>query len=81
MECGYWEKYKHIESTSYRIEVWYDRYQKLWMVEVIDQVGRLKDTETCWSKEQKNSSVERYKEKYVPNEVKTVYSVKRNKGE
>ena len=63
------EGYEPKESESFRIEYWYNRYTRDWVVQVFDNYDRQQESEYCPNKEWRDSAIKEFASKYNATEI------------
>jgi hypothetical protein len=66
------QEFVAVESTSFSIEYWYDRKEKLWVVDVFDQVDRLMVSHNCPDRAWLESVLSAAKKEFKTDNVKKV---------
>lgn len=64
--------YEPQEAQSYRVEYWYNRRERAWVVQVFDDLDREQESEYCPDKEWRDSSIKGFCEKYSTQDVRKV---------
>lgn len=60
------------EATRYRIEYWYDRHTRDWVIQILDNLDREVESEYCPDKAWRDAAIEHFTEKYNTTDVKKV---------
>lgn len=61
--------YEPKESESFRIEYWYNRHTRDWVVQVFDNYDREQESRYCPNKEWRDSVIADYASKYNTSEI------------
>ena len=56
--------YEPLESESFRIEYWYNRHTRDWVVQVFDNHDREQESEYCPDKAWRDSTIQDFSKKY-----------------
>lgn len=60
------------DPQSYRVEYWYNRHERAWVVQVFDNYDSEHDTEYCPNKAWRDRAIEEYCEMYSTRDVRKV---------
>lgn len=66
------EGYEMKISESYRIEYWYNRHTRDWVVQVFDNYDREQESEYCPDKAWRDSAIECYACEYNTRDIRKV---------
>lgn len=61
--------YEPMESESFRIEYWYNRHTRDWVVQVFDNHDREQESEYCPDKAWRDSVIQDYSKKYNTTDI------------
>jgi len=64
--------YEPRDPQSYRVEYWYNRHERAWVVQVFDDQDRECESEYCPDKVWRDSSIKSLCEKYGTQDVRKV---------
>ena len=64
--------YEECPPRSFRIEYWYNRRDRAWVVQVFDDQNRQHDSEYCPDKEWRDSAIEDFCKQYSTRDVRKV---------
>lgn len=64
--------YEPLESESFRIEYWYNRHTRDWVVQVFDNHDREQESEYCPDKAWRDSVIRDWAKKYNTTDIRKV---------
>ena len=64
--------YEPKESESFRIEYWYNRHTRDWVVQVFDNNDVQQESQYCPDKSSRDNEIEYLARKYNTNEIKKI---------